>query len=433
MTIKDALSFTADSALAAEARKIAHAHRWLSLEGNGKVLWGEFKTRGGSIRSEVDLRHDKPGFKCSCRTRKSPCKHSFGLLMLLVKNPDAFRVVDEPPEETMQWLKRRDSHIAPPERTLEEEAQLAAQRQKNREKRFGQMSKGIEELEAWLLDTLREGLASLHGQASEYWEERAARLVDAKMKAVASRVKNLALVMQQPDWHEQSLQTFGELFLLIKAFRQRAYLAQPLQQELLNTAGVSFKKDDLLAEKGVQDDWVVVGREEGEEENLYFQRIWLVGATTNRYGVRLEFNYGSPVAGGDWPIGTVLKAEVVFYPSSFPQRLLFKKYERTKPQTELSYFEHFAAFAKAYAEAVAANPWLMSFPGLIGGVIPVQKDEQYFLTDANRHTLAIPEDEAQFWTLFALSGGQPIAVFGNWNGSVFQPLSAEAQGRWVRL
>jgi len=433
VTIKDALSFTADSAVAAEARKVAHAHRWLSLEGNGKVLWGEFKTRRGSIRSEVDLRHDKPGFKCSCRSRKSPCKHSFGLLMLLVKNSDAFRVVEEPPEETTQWLKRRDSHIAPPERTPEEEAKLAAQRQKNREKRFSQMAKGIDELEVWLLDVLREGLAALHGQPPEYWEERAARLVDAKMKAVANRVKNLAFVMQAADWHEQTLQTFGELFLLIKAFRQRAYLPQPLQQELLNTAGVNFKKDDLLAEKGVQDDWVVLGREEGEEENLYFQRIWLLGVKTNRYGLRLEFNYGSPVAGGDWPIGTFLKAEVVFYPSSFPQRVLFKKYELTKPQTTLSYFQHFAAFAKAYAEAVAANPWLVSFPGLIQKVIPVSKDEQYFLTDTNQQAIVIPDDEDQFWTLFALSGGHPIAVFGNWNGSIFRPLSAEVQGRWVGL
>jgi hypothetical protein len=39
----------------------------------------------------------------------------------------------------------------------------------------------------------------------------------------------------------------------------------------------------------------------------------------------------------------------------------------------------------------------------------------------------------QEWTLMALSGGHPVQIFGEWNGSTLMPLSLGVQGRWIPL
>lgn len=433
MTLQDALSFTADAAVAEEARKVAHASRWLLLEGNGQVIWGELKTRTAPIRAQVDLRHSKPGFKCTCKSQQNPCKHALGLLLLLLQQSDAFRVVENPPAETAQWIKRRDSRLAPPTRTTEEEARLEDLRRQNREKRLEQMEKGVDELETWLEDSMREGLASLHNQPPEYWEERAARLVDAKMPAVAKRLKSLFFVLQQDNWPEEFLHVIGELYLLVKAFRKRAELSFPFQQELLNTAGVNFRKEEVLTEPSVNDHWLVLGHQIGEDERIFYRRTWLLGTKTNRYGLLLDFNWNNPVVGNDWPIGTTLTAEVAFYPSSFPQRLLLKAFEVFPQTPSVLGFSTITHFANAYADALAANPWLLHFPALLEQVTPIQLASNFFVLDTSSIQLPLNVEVQKFWKLLAVSGGHPIAIFGVWDGKMLEPLSVRLGERWVTV
>ena len=45
----------------------------------------------------------EPAFRCSCPSRKFPCKHGLGLLLLLADQPALFKQ-QEPPAWVADWL-----------------------------------------------------------------------------------------------------------------------------------------------------------------------------------------------------------------------------------------------------------------------------------------------------------------------------------------
>lgn len=415
-----------------DARAIARMRYWETLEGNEKVLHGLYRTKRSRYTTIVDLRHEKPAFRCNCRSRKNPCKHSLALLILLEEQPDAFRVIDAFPEEVDTWLKRRDSRLLPKERSEEEEAELAELRQKNWEKRLQQMSKGLHDLELWLQEVVRVGLADLHGRDVSYWEEWGAALVNAKLGSLAKRVKALPRLFQQADWHESLLGELGDLYLLVKGFQHIEQLPMELQQELFNTLGVNVKKEEVLKEAAVQDRWRVLAKHEGAEENLTFRRVWLFGEATGDYALLLDFAWGGQGFPQDWQTGTVLNGELCFYPANFPQRALVKQFTLEHAPFEAVGFPDLLSFHAAYRAAIARNPWLNLFPACLGQIRPFLEGEKLFLGDLNDLQLPCRVEQEQLeWQLIALSAGQPIQLFGEWDGTTFLPLSAVVEGRFI--
>jgi uncharacterized Zn finger protein len=49
--------------------------------------------------------------KCTCPSRKVPCKHTLGLLVLAATMPSAL-IATQPPEWVMEWLVRRGENAA---------------------------------------------------------------------------------------------------------------------------------------------------------------------------------------------------------------------------------------------------------------------------------------------------------------------------------
>ena len=47
----------------------------------------------------------RPAFKCTCPSRKFPCKHSLGLFLILAQQPAAMTET-APPAWTIEWLGR---------------------------------------------------------------------------------------------------------------------------------------------------------------------------------------------------------------------------------------------------------------------------------------------------------------------------------------
>nr|BFE81137.1 hypothetical protein GCM10020093_037380 [Planobispora longispora] len=67
-------------------------------------MWGECKGSGSKpYRACVDL--SGPAYRCSCPSRKFPCKHALGLLLLWSADgvPDA----DAPADWVAEWLDQR--------------------------------------------------------------------------------------------------------------------------------------------------------------------------------------------------------------------------------------------------------------------------------------------------------------------------------------
>ncbi len=437
LTYDHILTLAPDAGTAQRAKSVAHAQRWHSLEGNGRAIWGTLGDPADPYRTAVDF--EGMGFRCTCPVRRLPCKHGIGLLLLFSKNNDAFQLA-EPPDWVADWLKKRSERSATtpveqPARSPEADLALAEKRKQNREKRILQMSAGLAELESWLLDLFRQGLATLEGQADTYFNDLAARMVDAKLGTLARRIRQLPLLMNSANWHEKILAELGEIYLLLRAFQRLEQLPEPLQDDLLSLAGVNFKKEDILSLEAVSDQWLVAGQtEEAEDGNLLARRTWLIGEAAGRTALLLDFSWGGQSFETAFRLGTVLRAEVVFYPSAHPQRAVLKKFEYSEAAFSLrNGFPELAAFADAYAGALAENPWLGRFPAFLEGVVPVFHQKKFVLVDSQRKQLPLDASDDLGWKLVALSCGKPIGVFGTWDGEVFSPLSVVVDGQFRGL
>ena len=296
------------------------------------------------------------------------------------------------------------------------------------------MSDGVGELENWLHDLIDQGLATVEQLPSEFWEEFASRMVDAKLGGIGRRIRQLNALLSLEKWHELLLRELAELHLFVQAFKKMPQLSEAMQQDVLQVAGVNVKKDEVLKQVGYQDQWLVIGQQSGTEENLTFRRTWLWGATGGRAALLLDFTWGRNPFPVEWIVGTVVIGEIVYYPGAFPQRALIRRFQLSKePFDGLSGYEFLEAMQGKYAEALAANPWLRNFPCLLESVTPVYSKGEFLLVDQQKKQLPFSGAEDQKWKLMALSTGQPIHVFGEWNGQRFLPLSIISNNRIVSL
>src|SRR3954452_23540118 len=76
------------------ARELAVPGRWSLLETGGGGAWGELQG-SGAAPYRVEARLDGPAGRCTCPSRKQPCKHALALLLLAAEEPERF-VAAEP-------------------------------------------------------------------------------------------------------------------------------------------------------------------------------------------------------------------------------------------------------------------------------------------------------------------------------------------------
>jgi hypothetical protein len=194
-----------DTASAAAGKKLMAANQWPELGRLPAALWG--KCQGSSVyQVKVDLVN--LGYNCSCPSRKLPCKHVLGLLMLAAQSPEAVPLLEAPAWVDDWLLKRRacDEKQSVPETRQARgpvEQQAARRRALQRSK---MVHDGLQRLDLWLHDMVRAGVADVAGKPASYWEEQAKRLVDAQAPGLAERVARLAaLPRSSPDWAQRLL------------------------------------------------------------------------------------------------------------------------------------------------------------------------------------------------------------------------------------
>ena len=432
------LTFAPDAGTAKRGQDLATQRKWRNLQGNERAVWGECKSSGASYYlTAVDM--NGPAFKCNCPSRKFPCKHAVGLMLLVSNNNDGFQVTTDYPSWVAEWLEKRDDKN--PEKDddsksvndKEVEQKRTEQKNKNRDKRLAQMEVGLNDLEVWLTDTIRQGLASTEQQSYDFWKDISARMVDAKLSGIGKRIQSMQLLQGgNITWVDKMLAQMTDLYLVVKGFRNLEKLPPPLQVELLSIAGINTKKDEVLALEGVKDEWVVMGQIEGVEENLSFRRVWLQGQKTKKFALILDFVFGDIGFPNHYPTGSTLKGELCFYPSAFPLRAILKMPIEISNEPKSAHgFSDFKSFTEAYSTALFSNPWLLDFPAYFEKVTPVIKKNDLFIIDENNQQLKVIHRNQIGWKLLAISGGYPIRIFGEWTGDIFIPLSAEAEGRLI--
>jgi hypothetical protein len=434
-----------DSGSLNRARKTARPAKWADLGHGDAALWGRCK---GSGKSAYDVRVDLTdyGAKCSCPSRKFPCKHALALLLLAADEPGAF-TAGTPPDWASDWLTQRrqkaeaktvdrDAGLSDAERDKKEAARRKT-RARTAAKREAAVSDGIAGLDLWLRDIVRNGIADLDARADSFWTNRARALVDAKAPGLGRRVGWLAGIPgSKTDWPEHLLGRLGQLALLADAWTREADLPPSLRADLRAAIGFSLKKEEVAATgEAVQDRWLVAGQllEEGDD-GLWSQRTWLLGQASGRAGLVRRYARG-PVGFGPAIVpGTILPATLRYWPSAAPLRVLIaersEQVEWDSPR--LPGHDSVDGFLAEVAETTAALPWVGLLPCALRDVIPLRTaDGAWWVRDAAGHGLRLSRGAP--WSLLAVSGGAPLDVFGEWNGAHLRPLGLVSDGVHLRL
>ena len=91
------------------AQKMSGRTGWVELGMTGDVLWGLCRGSGKNpYQVAVDLAG--PAYKCSCPSRKFPCKHALGLLMMWAGGSSADEI--DPPAFVAEWVSSRAARQA---------------------------------------------------------------------------------------------------------------------------------------------------------------------------------------------------------------------------------------------------------------------------------------------------------------------------------
>lgn len=419
-TSEQAAALAPDANSVTAARGLATPRQWSATGRDDRAVWGS--CRGYS--AAVDLAG--PGFSCTCPSRKIPCKHALGLLLLWASHPEV--VAPAPaPAAVEAWLATRATRVAAEREPVDPEAR--AKRMAERASRIGA---GLEELDLWLRDLVRQGLASAQSRPFRYWDEMAARMVDAQAPGVGSQVRRMAGIVRSGEgWPGRLLLHAGRLHLLALAWRRIDTLPPESQADMRTVTGWAWSSEEVLAGPRVRDRWQVVARSVAEEERFRTQRTWLLGTDSGRTALVLDFAATQEPLPSELVPGTLVDADLAFFPGAWPQRALVAEiHDAAQPMTGWHGLPTVDEALAVHARALAANPWLDRLPMVLDGVVPGDGRRARDGAGAAVHLLL---EEPGWWTLLAVSGGHPVGLAGEWHDGALRPLTVWADGRLVTL
>ena len=467
---------------------------WSGAGVAGDLLWGLCAGSGKNpYQVVVDLAG--PAYKCTCPSRKFPCKHALGLLLNWAHGtvPEESAPADfaaawladrraraEKAEKSVARTDPADSGSSPapgpvagetvaaetaPGETAAGETAAARQARQRADQRAERVANGLAELRSWLRDQILVGLSAAsaatpavarsaspdRGHASEI----AARMVDAQAPGVAGVLRGLSEVPGSGEgWPGRLLGEYAQLHLLARAHQRLGDLPPELAATVRSRIGYPTSRADVLARPAVADRWAVLGVRDLVDGNVPGRRIWLRGHDSGRWAMLLTFaapgggGFGRP---GGWQDpdtarlrpGTELDASLHYYPGQPALRAAAGERQsqparagRPVPAGDVD------ALLAGYAAGLEQDPWLTVWPALLtgtpvppGGVVGPgggPSGNRWRLID--RAGAAVPlADRDSLWTLLAVSGGHPVTVAGEWHPDGLLPLTVWHGDRAVAL
>lgn len=372
----DASSFSA-------AKGLAKPSQWqqcaLHEREGGLALSGLCQGSGKNpYQTTIDLR--EPAFKCSCPSRKFPCKHGLALLMLYSQSASAF-ATSVPPDWVQAWLDKR-------EQREEKKAEAETKPKKAKpttvsNKRLDHAREGVAQLMMWLEDVLRQGLV---GFDAEQALGMAKRMIDAQVSGLAGQIQQLAWEYLRTNNPERLHQRLSALYSLCVMFTRREALSEDWRAELDARLGFPVSKEELIAKDGVSDTWHCIGitRERLERGESVF--YWLFGEKTKRFAFLMDFELAARTTAPLAFCGAVYEGELCFYSGVYPLRALIKNWTRCESKAVPSGMTLAEAWAVVQS-ALAQNPLLNEIPMLIHGLRFAIHHQTWYLMN---ETHAIP-------------------------------------------
>ncbi|MBO1335133.1 SWIM zinc finger family protein [Streptomyces sp. VRA16 Mangrove soil] len=438
-TTDQVLALAPDASSRKAGSKLGAAGPWSQTGSSDEgAVWGQCKGSGSKpYQTIVDTGAGGgagPAYKCTCPSRKFPCKHALGLLLLWAGGEQQVPAGQEAPEWAEQWLAgrreraatKRTAQAAPGADAGAAAADPEAARRRA-ERRAQRITAGATELEQRLTDLLRGGLAQAEQSGYGLWEETAARMVDAQAPGLAARVRELgAIPGSGPGWPVRLLEECALLHLLVQGWLHRAELPADLATTVRSRVGLPAS----ASQAAVRDDWLVLAQYDAADGHLTTRRIWLYGTGSRRTVLLLSYGAAGRAPSLALPAGLTVDAVVSGYPGARTLRAeLGEQFGAARPMGPRPTGVDVAAGLAAYGEALAEDPWLESWPVTLADVVPARDPDGggWQLADAEGKA-ALPLTSqavgaAGLWRLVAVSGGGPVTVFGECGFRGFRPLA----------
>lgn len=420
------LGMVPDASAAKAGQGQANAARWPSLGHDEQAAWGECQG-SGSAPYRCQAAFDDGATSCSCPSRKFPCKHAIGLLLLLA---DGQVQQSTRPAWVGEWLTSRAGRPAK-KSPATPDPQAQQRRAANRDKK---VDAGIDELRRWLADLARGGLAAAQSQPWQWWDQMARRMIDAQARGLANRVRRLGEIAaaggQRPEWPERMLDEIGGLYLLCEAWQRREALPPDTAQALRARIGYTQTTLEVLqAGLAVTDTWAVLGQRRDDDGQLQTLRQWLYGESSGEVVSYLAFAVTGQYLEPGLAPGARSQATLVRYPGTWPHRVLIvKRHDEGLPLGPIPGSETWSDALSGVAKVMAADPWAELLPVAVR-TVTVLPGPSWLLRDSTGRAVPIASTAEVRWRLLALSGGSPVDVAGEWDGFAFRPQSAAAAGQ----
>lgn len=431
LTREQVLGLAPDDASAKAANGLTSDSKWVTLGADSEAVWGECQGSGSKpYQAQVDL--SALVSRCSCPSRKFPCKHGLALLLLYAQQNPRFAGAVRP-TWVDEWLasrrdrseKKEKATVAVAERAAADPEAAAAAAAKREAGRWKRIVGGTAELERWMTDVLRRGLAKVGAEQRKEWEAMAARMIDAQAPGLAPRVlEALALMSAGSVRYVDVVERFGLLQLIHEGVRRRDQLSPARLADLRAVLGWAAEKEDVLATgEALTDEWVVLGQLITEPEaKLTERRVWLRGLASRRDALLQEFSYGGKPWERGWRPGSQQRAELLFYPGSVPMRAIAREVAIAVGASSSVADTAEVAFDAA-SQAFASNPWLPAVPLALDAATPFRVEDGWRLHTA-AGTVPLQIDATAGWSLLAFSGGHSLSTMGEWDGTELRLLGA---------
>ena len=461
-SIEQVESVAPSAAAVTAAQPFASPARWTGLGADDAALWGSCQG-SGSEPYDTMVDHQHVGFTCTCPSRNTPCKHALALLLLWIRD----QVVDTPPPAHVStWIARRSAKRTGSSRAAvtgraaleragsepagsepveagdaigeSEPTQPVPQpdRDTARNDRVERMHAGLTELDRWLDDRIRIGLADPSLARYATWDDLAARLVDAQAGSLANRIRRLAgLVGASPGWHDDVLAELGLLHLLSQAGRHIGSLPGPLADAVATSVGWQVKQADVLAGVPDTDHWIVAGRSDVREDRIEVRRHWLRGSSSGRWALCLSFAAYQQSLDTSLRVGTSLHADIHRYPGPALRSLVGSRY--ALPVEPVSPPSHtIAEGCDEVGAMLVTEPWLDRLPVTIRARL-AKSGGVWALADATGSLPVLDAGTRQFDVglamLLAVSEGREVDLTVEWTPLGVVPLSIHLPDRTVDI
>jgi SWIM zinc finger len=407
LTEDQILTLAPDEASKKSGKDLANPNKWVSKGANEQALWGEAQGSGSKpYQTQVDL--GNIAFKCSCPSRKFPCKHGLGLMLFYARQSNLFADTTAPSWVT-EWLSKRtekeEKRAVKEDKPVDEAAQ-----EKRQQARQNKVTDGITELRVWMKDIVRNGILNMPGKGYGYFESMAKRMVDAQSPGLANMIRNLGEINFFADgWQSLFMDQLAAIYLVTTGYNNIDQLEPGLQQDIKTWIGFTQNQDELKTQTGIADTWLVLSKQNVEVDNIVTERNWLYGTSSNRYALVLQFIVRGQGATLAFTPGMFVQAELVFYPAVNPLRAIVKRHIAGSKVNISTGFINWQQVGEMETFLSSTMPVRANRPFIIQQLKLVQYNNQWWLQDTTEKMMPLKKEQQNIiWAILSISAGAAL-------------------------